>query len=281
MVDTSTLGFAFAAGLVAALNPCGFAMLPSYLTLVVLGTGERQGRSVVVARALAATVAMAAGFLVVFALFGLIVAPLAGQVQRYLPIVIIVIGAALLGLGGWMLAGREITLLLPKSGKGTPTTALRPMFGYGLDYAIASLSCTIGPFLAVLATAARRSRRACATMPARADSAAVTPGSTATRSNKSAFRSYHAAASSADDDAAGIARSSAPISLSTVPMARDLLASALFSKRNGLRPASCAELSAPGQFPCPEKTVVWQTVDRCEWRSRVFSTSAVPTIRRL
>jgi cytochrome c biogenesis protein CcdA len=49
-VDTSTLGFALAAGLVAALNPCGFAMLPSYLTLVVLGTGERQGRSVVVAR---------------------------------------------------------------------------------------------------------------------------------------------------------------------------------------------------------------------------------------
>jgi cytochrome c biogenesis protein CcdA len=149
MVDTSTLGFALAAGLVAALNPCGFAMLPSYLTLVVLGTGERQSRSVVVARALAATVAMAAGFLVVFAVFGLIVAPLASQVQRYLPIVTIVIGTALLGLGGWMLAGREITLLLPKSGKGAPSTALRSMFGYGLAYAIASLSCTIGPFLAV------------------------------------------------------------------------------------------------------------------------------------
>jgi cytochrome c-type biogenesis protein len=88
-VDTSTLGFALAAGLVAVLNPCGYAMLPSYLTLVVLGTGERQSRSVVVAGALAATVAMAAGFLVVFALFGLIVAPLASQVQRYLPIVTI------------------------------------------------------------------------------------------------------------------------------------------------------------------------------------------------
>jgi cytochrome c biogenesis protein CcdA len=370
MVDTSTLGFALAAGLVAALNPCGFAMLPSYLTLVVLGTGERQSRSVVVARALAATVAMAAGFLVV--LLGLIVAPLASQVQRYLPIVTIVIGTALLGLGGWMLAGREITLLLPKSGKGAPSTALRSMFGYGLAYAIASLSCTIGPFLAVTGAtfragsvvggalaylayavgmalvvgvlaagialvgtgittrvrrllphvnrigggllvlvglyvgyygiyetrlyfgggdasdpvidaaaaaqqtvagwvdtlgvvpflaalviivlaavglrrrrrrkirphtgmtyaagdaccviASRRSRRACAraaraTASARAGSAAVTSGSAAIRSNRAAFRSYQVATSSADVVAAGIARSSAPISLSTVSMA--------------------------------------------------------------
>ncbi|AEA23543.1 cytochrome c biogenesis protein CcdA [Amycolatopsis echigonensis] len=155
MVDTSTLGFALAAGLVAALNPCGFAMLPSYLTLVVLGAGDRQSRSVVVGRALAATAAMAAGFLVVFAVFGLIVAPLASQVQRYLPIVTIVIGAALLGLGGWLLAGREITLMLPKPRKGAPTAGLRSMFGYGLAYAIASLSCTIGPFLAVTAATFR------------------------------------------------------------------------------------------------------------------------------
>ena len=31
------VGLAFAAGLVAALNPCGFAMLPAYLALVVHG----------------------------------------------------------------------------------------------------------------------------------------------------------------------------------------------------------------------------------------------------
>lgn len=100
-MDSSTLGFALAAGLVAALNPCGFAMLPSYLTLVVAGTDQRRGRATAVLRALAATAAMAAGFLAVFAVFGLAVAPLASQVQRYLPIVTIVIGAALIALGAW------------------------------------------------------------------------------------------------------------------------------------------------------------------------------------
>ncbi len=48
-----------------------------------------------------------------------------------------------------MLSGREVTLLLPKSRSGAPTARLGSMFGYGMAYAVASLSCTIGPFLAV------------------------------------------------------------------------------------------------------------------------------------
>ncbi|RZQ64552.1 cytochrome c biogenesis CcdA family protein [Amycolatopsis suaedae] len=149
-MDPQTLGFALAAGLVAALNPCGFAMLPAYLTLVVVGNdGETRSRITLVGRALAATVAMALGFVVVFGMFGLVVAPLAASVQQYLPAVTVVIGAALLGLGVWMLTGRELTVLLPKLSRGAPTARLGSMFGYGLAYAIASLSCTIGPFLAV------------------------------------------------------------------------------------------------------------------------------------
>ena len=34
-MDQSLVGLAFAAGMIAALNPCGFAMLPAYLTLVI------------------------------------------------------------------------------------------------------------------------------------------------------------------------------------------------------------------------------------------------------
>lgn len=149
-MDVQTLGFAVAAGLVAAFNPCGFAMLPAYLTLVVLGEdGEQRGRAAAVGRALVATATMALGFLVVFGAFGLIIAPVAASVQQYLPAVTVVIGVGLLGLGVWMLSGREITLLLPKLSRGAPTARLGSMFGYGLAYVIASLSCTIGPFLAV------------------------------------------------------------------------------------------------------------------------------------
>ncbi len=155
MIDLDTLAFALAAGLVAALNPCGFAMLPAYLSLVVAGEDGTGGRLRALSRAAVATVVMAAGFLVVFGTFGLVVAPLASSVQRYLPFVTIVIGVALLVLGVLLLSGREITLLLPKTGRGAPTARLGTMFGYGLAYAVASLSCTIGPFLAVTSTTFR------------------------------------------------------------------------------------------------------------------------------
>ena len=148
-MNIQTLGFAVAAGSVAALNPCGFAMLPAYLTLVVVGGDADRSRTAAVGRALAATVAMAAGFLLLFGTFGLVIAPVAASAQKYLPAVTVVIGATLIGLGVWMLTGREITILLPKPRRGAPTGQLGSMFGYGLAYAVASLSCTIGPFLAV------------------------------------------------------------------------------------------------------------------------------------
>jgi cytochrome c-type biogenesis protein len=151
-MDVQTLAFALAAGLVAAFNPCGFAMLPGYLALVVLGRDERRGRVAALGRALAATAAMALGFLTVFGTFGLVIAPLTSSVQRYLPVITVLIGVGLAGLGVWMLTGRQLTALGPKLSRGAPTERLISMVGYGLAYAIASLSCTIGPFLAVTST---------------------------------------------------------------------------------------------------------------------------------
>jgi cytochrome c-type biogenesis protein len=146
-MDLDTLGFALAAGMLATVNPCGFAMLPAYLTLVV--AGDSRPTMTAVWRALAVTGLMALGFLAVFGAFGLVVAPLGSSVQEYLPVVTVVVGVIMVGLGGWMLAGKQITLLIPKPRKGAPTARLSSMFGYGLAYAVVSLSCTIGPFLAV------------------------------------------------------------------------------------------------------------------------------------
>jgi cytochrome c biogenesis protein CcdA len=151
-VQQDLVGLAFAAGLVAALNPCGFAMLPAYLALVVRGSGEGSAATAV-GRAVAATAAMTLGFLTVFGTFGFLTVSLASTVQKYMPYVTVVIGIALVALGIWLLSGRELTLLLPsplsRTASTTPTSSLGSMFGYGVGYAIASLSCTVGPFLAV------------------------------------------------------------------------------------------------------------------------------------
>lgn len=146
-------GLALAAGLLAAVNPCGFALLPAYLSVLVLGEGPAPARGPVapVGRALALTAAMTAGFVAVFGTFGLLAGPVADAVAQRLPWVSVLIGAALVTAGGWLLAGRQLPALTPRPATGP---AVRARFGsmalFGAGYAIASLGCTIGPFLAVV-----------------------------------------------------------------------------------------------------------------------------------
>jgi len=152
-LDQNLVGLAFVAGMVAAFNPCGFAMLPAYLTLVIDPQGGSQLSAV--GRALVATAAMASGFLAVFGSFGLLTVSLASTVQQYLPYVTLLIGVSLVGLGIWFLSGREFRVPNLAGGRWAPTARLGSMFGYGVGYAIASLSCTIGPFLAVTGSSLR------------------------------------------------------------------------------------------------------------------------------
>ncbi len=145
---------AIGAGMLAALNPCGFALLPAYLTLLV--TGDQPSRPVAVLRALSMTAAMTAGFLLVFAAFGFVIAPVASSAQRFLPWVTVAVGALLVAAGLWTLGGRSLPGPKPRAGGGGPLTgSLRSMFGFGVSYAAASLTCTIAPFLAVVVSAFR------------------------------------------------------------------------------------------------------------------------------
>ncbi|MBS4727975.1 cytochrome c biogenesis protein CcdA [Mycobacterium sp. SM1] len=153
MIDTTALGFALSAGLVAALNPCGFAFLPGYLTLVIAGGGGQRSRPAALTRAAAATIAMSAGFVTVFGLFGLVISPVIASAQKYLPVATVIIGVLLVALALWLLAGHDVTVMMPKLSRGTPTARLASMYGYGVGYAVASLSCTLAPFLAAISTA--------------------------------------------------------------------------------------------------------------------------------
>ncbi|TXK34524.1 cytochrome c biogenesis CcdA family protein [Nonomuraea sp. C10] len=146
------IALALTAGTVAAFNPCGFAMLPAYLSMLVAGEPPRGAGGVwrrgPVVRAVMLSAAMTAGFVTVFGLFGLVVTPLAAVAGTVLPWVTIVIGVVLVGLGGWLLAGRSLFVRVPGLA-ARPAMSARSLYGYGIAYAVASLSCTVGPFLAV------------------------------------------------------------------------------------------------------------------------------------
>lgn len=143
------LALAIGAGMLAAVNPCGFALLPAYLSALVLDEGTPPNPRQAIGRALTLSAAMTIGFVAVFGAFGLAITPLAGSVQRHLPPVTIGFGLALAALGGWLLAGRSMPI--PMLTRGPALTGnLVSLVVFGAAYAISSLGCTIGPFLAIV-----------------------------------------------------------------------------------------------------------------------------------
>ncbi|MFI2437554.1 cytochrome c biogenesis CcdA family protein [Streptomyces sp. NPDC018693] len=149
------LALALGAGMLAAVNPCGFALLPAYLSLLVLGD-DSPSRIVAVGRALTATAAMTAGFATLFGIFGLAVQPVAGQVQQHLPWFTITFGLLIAAAGTWLLVGRQLPTLAPKFRRAPKVTRSLPsMVLFGMAYATTSLGCTIAPFLAIVVSAFR------------------------------------------------------------------------------------------------------------------------------
>jgi cytochrome c-type biogenesis protein len=151
----SAIIYAFGVGMVATFNPCGFAMLPAYLSYFLgleSATGLDTRRSAVMLRALAVGATMTAGFLVVFGLLGLVLEPILSSINDKLPWVTILLGIVLIVLGIRLLRGHEITLRLPKVARGPESRELTSVFAFGISYALVSLSCTLSLFTAAIST---------------------------------------------------------------------------------------------------------------------------------
>ncbi len=172
------LALAFGAGLLATLNPCGFALLPAYVSYVV-GQDTANGKATAWAQALRGGVLglpLAAGFLLVFIVAGGILAAGGRLLAHLFPWMAILVGLGLVALGGWtLLSGRvpEIPGLGPlANAAGQPRTAaasredghmeehrlghagdLRAAWAFGLGYGLSSLGCTLPVFLLVVGSA--------------------------------------------------------------------------------------------------------------------------------
>lgn len=156
MID-APLALALASGMVAAVNPCGFAMLPAYVTFFLGVEGDRvpsKGESVL--RSIPVALAVTLGFVAVFGVVGIALRPVSSTVQEYAPWATIVIGAGLALFGLALLGGRKVDVRLPTLDRGGRTTGLWSMFLYGVSYAVASLTCTIAIFIANIVSAFSR-----------------------------------------------------------------------------------------------------------------------------
>ena len=160
------LGFAFAAGMVATVNPCGFAMLPAYLGLY-LGSNENSGdrsyppgygRTIQhLARALLVGGMVTAGFVLLFGVAGVIIGAGANSlVGDIIPWFGLATGFLVTIAGSWLLGGGRLYTRFTEqvaAHVGDPgDVSARGYFMFGLSYGIASLGCALPIFLLVVGT---------------------------------------------------------------------------------------------------------------------------------
>ncbi len=165
-----SLSLAFGAGVLSTLNPCGFALLPAFISYTVKQQvsvaserGQENWRTLLRGGLLG--LPLTVGFLLVFLIAGGVLA-LGGRLLVHLfPWLAILVGAGLVLLGGWtLLTGRALHVpgLGAVAEKLNPATedgqahaaphAIRASWIFGLGYGLSSLGCTLPVFLLVVGT---------------------------------------------------------------------------------------------------------------------------------
>ena len=153
-------GYAFAAGMVTTVSPCGIAMLPAYVSLHLDTRAEDYRRRSALrraGRALLMSGVVTAGFAIFFGAMGVVLSAGGQYLGSVIPWLAVFIGVVLIVLGIYVLAGGHLYLSLPArlAGRvgGGGAVGVRGFLVFGIAYGIASLSCTLPVFLAVVGSA--------------------------------------------------------------------------------------------------------------------------------
>jgi cytochrome c biogenesis protein CcdA len=148
------VGYAFGAGMVASVNPCGFFLLPSYLSFF-LGAGEADFYQFPlptrIFKALLMGSAATAGFVVIFAIAGVLISAGGQWLIEIFPFAGVFIGSAMIFLGFWLLiTRRSLGITVASRVTVSQERNIRNVFLFGIAYATGSLSCTLPIFLVVV-----------------------------------------------------------------------------------------------------------------------------------
>ncbi|KAA3644262.1 MAG: cytochrome c biogenesis protein CcdA [Chloroflexi bacterium] len=148
------VGYAFGAGMVASVNPCGFFMLPSYISYH-LGTEEAEFEHLPtitrLRKALLLGSIVTLGFISVFSVVGSFIAAGGQWLVTVFPYAGVAIGVIIVLLGIWLLVSQRTLGILAASRVAVSQNRSHwNVFLFGVVYAIGSLSCTLPIFLVVV-----------------------------------------------------------------------------------------------------------------------------------
>ena len=139
------LAFPLAAGLIAAFNPCGFAMLPAYLSYFLgLESDNSDEREVGILNGLKVSLTLSLGFVFVFAIIGILTNTIISEasIEKQAGYITLGIGIILVLVGVAMVAGYHPVLNVPRIHMGTSNRQLPSIFLFGISYAFVSIGCS-------------------------------------------------------------------------------------------------------------------------------------------
>ena len=156
-VSAGPLALALTAGVIVAFNPCGFAMLPAYMSYYVGATSNEAERPLAsrLVRAAVVSSVVTLGFVTVYGAIGLLATQLFSAVSKAVPFISIGVGIVLAIFGLIMLRGFEPKLSFLKVGAIDQGRGLRSLYVFGLSYAVVSLSCGFAGFSGVVVSTLR------------------------------------------------------------------------------------------------------------------------------
>jgi cytochrome c biogenesis protein CcdA len=143
--------YSFILGVMAAVNPCGFVLLPTYL-VYYLGTElnrEDENKTTTLRRGLSVGIAVSSGFVGLFLVVGIISRAFTTVISENAKYAALVIGIGLVAMGIAMLFGWKLPIAQPDVSIQRKRTTWN-MFLFGIVYAIASIGCTIGLLISVI-----------------------------------------------------------------------------------------------------------------------------------
>lgn len=147
------LAFAFTAGIFATVNPCGWAMLPSFVSYYLGSKDQGYEQKPIPHRVLEGVLLgliITAGFLTVFGTFGIIISAGLRAIIQWMPVAGLFVGVGLVILGIWLYRDKSFSVFSPSLKVDLQSRKPKSIFLFGVAYALASLSCTLPIFLAVV-----------------------------------------------------------------------------------------------------------------------------------
>jgi len=150
-VDTRALVVALVGGSLATFNPCGFALLPAFVSLQITEVPGEEDTTRRLSRGLGVGVAVGAGFLAIFMVAAVPIALGATALAGYFSWAGLLVGLALVLVAALGLSGKHIGLSIQGRSNAPPS---RPsLVAFGIGYGAASLGCTLPVLLALIGAA--------------------------------------------------------------------------------------------------------------------------------